>query len=151
MIISQVLTGDIGHKFGGTYTVKTCKKTWEVEGSWMHQVILTDKTGDILADINIIKYLPMKRGSEIRVIVGEVQSADVTKDNAKKIYVDQFEITTQIGEPEPFCEDDSTNIVRGKIACLIVASFAVNNDPEAVEAYSGSETLRYTVDNVMRL
>ncbi len=143
MIISEILKCPVDYKFGGVFTIKTAKKKWEVEGEWVQQAVLTDKTGDILVDVNIVKNIPLQRSQQIRVIVGQIQES--------RVYVDQFKLITQIGEPEPFFADDSANIIRGKIACLIVAQYAVTNTPEAIEAYSGSQDLKDTVKNIINM
>lgn len=114
MTIKQLLDMPIGQKTGGfLLTVKTAKKHWEVpnkdgqtvghkgQGRVLHQqAILTDETGDMIADIKILspehgnQCDTIKVGAIIRVIVCEIQTAydkrgDTPEPN-KKLFIDQF-------------------------------------------------------------
>lgn len=114
MTITQLLQMPIGQKTGGfLLTVKTAKKFWEVpnaegqlvghkgERRTMHQqAILTDDTGEMIADIKILSpehgnlCHTIKVGAIIRIIVCEIQTAydkrgDTPEPN-KKLFIDQF-------------------------------------------------------------
>ena len=96
--------------------------------------MLTDKTGDILADVNVgEKYLPLIRGSLIRIVVAEVQAAVPGRqkvETSKKLYVDQFSIPTctadeYMAEEEAVLEEwkvEAAKTVRSKIKCLLVTA-----------------------------
>ena len=120
MKIEQILIQPIGTRFNpGTLTIKTCKKTWEVDGVWYHQVVLMDDTGEIPADVKIGKYIPLHRGSKIKVIVAEVRDAEYLGKPRKILFVDQFTIpTTSMAEYEQGqdqMDDELRFIVEGKI------------------------------------
>ena len=114
MTIVQLLEMPIGQRTGGfLLTVKTAKKFWEVPnkdgvkvghkgtGRILHQqAILTDETGEIIADIKILSPEhgnlcdAIKVGAIIRVVVCEIQIAydkkgDTPEPN-KKLFIDQF-------------------------------------------------------------
>lgn len=124
MNIEQILNMPVGQKFGGfDVVIKTAKKRWELDGAWMQQIIITDETGDALADVNIKKNIPLRRGSSLYIIVGEVQQGvtEVGSVSQKKIYIDQFTLPSQIGEPA--IEYNMTDkITRSKIKCWLVAA-----------------------------
>jgi len=135
MKIEQILIQPIGQRFNpGTLTIKTCKKTWDVDGVWYHQVKLMDDTGEIPADVKIGKYLPLHRGSRITVIVAEIRDGEYLGKLCKILYVDQFTIpTTSMAEYESNQDqiDDELNlIVQGKIrhglSCAFIQGYAQN-------------------------
>lgn len=123
MDIKQILQMPIGQKLGGfVLAVKTAKKKWQIGDNWVHQVLFVDSTGEILADVNIGKYIPLQRGREYRVVVAEVQAEEKL---GKKLYVDQFAAITQIGEPDnvmDFPAGESERVIKSKIKCWLVAA-----------------------------
>jgi hypothetical protein len=127
MNIKEVLEMPIGQKFGGfDVVIKTCKKKWELKGVWTQQAILFDNTGDILADVNIGKNIPLNRGSVLHITVGEVQQGviEVGDNSIKKIYIDQFVLPATIGEPAEAMEFfyDANQVVRSKVKCWLVSA-----------------------------
>ena len=128
MKISQIMIQPIGQRFNaGTLTIKTCKKTWEVNGIWYHQVIFMDNTGEMPADVKIGKYLPLKRAIEIKVIVAEVREAEYLSKSCKILYVDQYSIVTTTVDEFLEKEDEwftmQQDQIKGKIRHGIVCSF----------------------------
>lgn len=120
--IKQILDMPIGQRLGGfVLTIKTAKKTWQINDVWYHQVLVMDETGEMWADFKIGTYKPLHRGSAYRVIVAEVQHEE---KHGKKLFVDQFAPIVDIGEPsEPFYQGESERVVRSKIKCLLVAAY----------------------------
>jgi len=125
MKIEQILIQPIGQRFNpGTLTIKTCKKTWDVDGVWYHQVVFMDDTGEIPADVKIGKYNPLHRGNKITIIVAEVRDVEYLGKPRKILYIDQYSIPTQsIAEYEQGqdqMDDELKLIVEGKIRHGIV-------------------------------
>ena len=120
MNVKQLLEMPVGEKVGGfDLAIKTAKKKWETKEGWMHQVTLMDKTGEILADVNIGKNIPLIAGRQIHITVCEIQDSEHMNNPCKKLYIDQFTQPTQIGEPPiDFEHGDSTKTIRSKILCL---------------------------------
>ena len=124
MDIKQIQKMPIGYKAGGiTLTVKTVKKTWQLPGkndNWIHQVLLADKSGDILADVNIgKKYNPLRRSQVITIIKFEVRETELRNSAVKIIYVDQFRQETITADEymDNFTEEEEKwdKIARSKI------------------------------------
>lgn len=129
MKVEQILIQPIGQRFNaGTLTVKTCKKTWQVKEVWYHQVIFMDDTGEIPADVKIGKYLPLKRGQDVNVIIGVVREAEYLGKPRKILYVEQYSLPTMMVDEYENRQDDIledyTQVVRSKIKCLITAGYA---------------------------
>jgi len=153
--VKQIKEWPIGYKSGGFFlTVKQVKKFWEVpqpdgklvghkgEGRILvSQAILTDLTGDLLADLKIASpehgnHNPLKVGQAIRVIVCEVQQAYPQKGQdppqGKKLYIDQYEdyIKQELGTESAWGPDDEAfawaearkEEVKGKVRHGIVCS-----------------------------
>lgn len=151
--IQQLRNMPLGSKTGGfVKTVKTAKKKWQVNGKWMHQVLLMDETGEMLADVNIGTYSPLIAGQEIRIVVCEVQAAEIGPfaSDRTKLYVDQFAFTeSPVTEPADTMNftGESPNIIRGKIKTwLAAASLQSGKTPQEVDR-AGIESL---VDWVMQ-
>jgi len=133
MTIDQILKMPIGQKFGGfDLTIKTAKKKWQVNKTWMHQVCLMDETGEMLADVNIGQYIPLHRGTRIHIIVAEVQD----NEKGKKLYIDQFDrLTMTVPEYEAqigSAEDDWDKVNRGKVRhgliCALIRSGQIKEE-----------------------
>lgn len=146
MDIKQVLAMPVGQKFGGfDVVIKTCKKKWqEASGtySWMQQVIISDKSGDALADVNIVKNISLQRGSVLHITVAEIQQGvpEVSKVLFKKIYIDQFVLPTDIGEPPlQYDIDGPAGIVDGKIRHGLTCAYI-----QAGKTPDKSEILKWT-------
>lgn len=122
MTIKELLEKSTGYKFSDLLlTIKTTKKLIQVGPGkiWMHQVVLMDMTGEIWADVAVIKYEPLRRGNEINIVQGEIQDSQHLNKPCKKILVSQFTQPAQIGEPPmDFQYGDSVKTIRSKILCL---------------------------------
>ena len=94
--IKQLLAMPIGQRWGGgTFSIKTFKKTWQDDTIWWSQIILMDGTGEIPADVKVgTKYNPLRgqTGGRIKIIVSEIQEAEYLGKDRKKLVVDQFSI-----------------------------------------------------------
>ncbi len=115
----------IGQKFGGfDVVIKTCKKKWELKGKWVQQIVILAVTCVVLADVNIQISVTLHSGTVLHMTVGIVQEVVET---GKKIYIDQFTLPSDIGEPEQQFTTPlygtTDNIIRGKIRCWLVASY----------------------------
>lgn len=136
MKIIDILKMPIGQKLGGfVLTIKIAKKKWQVGKVWMHQVVLMDETGEMLADVRIGGYLPLIAGNKIRIIVAEIQAVELppkTKfHNRTKLYIDQFEkLTITVPEYEAQMgnvEDDWDKVNRGKVRHGLCCAFIRSN------------------------
>jgi hypothetical protein len=148
--IKQLLAMPLGYKTGGfAKTIKTAKKKWQVNGKWVHQVLLTDETGDMLADVNIGGYVPLIAGQEIRVVVCEIQATETGPfaSGKTKLYVDQF-VRPTVTEPPDVMDfaEESAKIIRGKIKTWLVAGCLQSGTPPKEVDRAGIESL---VDWVM--
>ena len=152
--IEQLKNMPVGTKIGGfTKAIKTSKKKWQVEGQWFHQVQLMDKTGDMLADVNIGTYKPLIGGQEIRIIVAEIQETEDRNKPVLKLYIDQFEQVTQIGEPPDSMSfmGESEKVVRGKIKCWLVAAMLESGDSMVLVSEQIKDPLmKEIIDEIMK-
>ena len=158
--VEQLLKMPVGEKVGGfELTVKTDKKKWQVGQNWIHQVTLTDTTGDILADVNLgPKYAPLQRSSSIRVIIGIIQAAEISNEKIKrtgiKLFVDQYTVPITIGEPPEtmnFSNGEPIKVVRGKIKCWLTAAKVQQNGAtiEEVDGFVHHPLLKEIIDSIM--
>ncbi len=153
MDIAKIQKMPVGEKFGGgfTLTIKTAKKKTQVGEGWIHTVVFLDPTGEMLADVNIGKLKPLTRGQPIKIIVAEIQKAEV----GTKMYVDQFERVGYIGEPPAadfeILQSDSVQVVRSKISCLLLAGKYGGgaSDVQVLET-SKSDIFKEIVDNTIK-
>ncbi len=124
MTVKQLLEMPVGYKTGGfDLTIKTAKKKWQVGKKWMHQIVLMDETGEIWADVNIGKNIPLIARTQIHITFCEIQDSEHHNNPCKKLYVDQFTQPAQIGEPPMNFEyGDSVKTIRSKIKCLATAN-----------------------------
>ena len=133
MTIKELFTIPSYETLGGfTLIVKTVKKKWEIGNDKIQQVVLTDKTGDILADICLRKtqygFDILTRCLEIIVIAAEMQE---TETGERKLYVSQYNIPSR-SEPDyglPTDYPDWDKINRGKVRHGLVCSYIKANKP----------------------
>lgn len=165
--IKQILEWPVGYKSGGfVLTVKTVKKHWEVpqedgclvghkddDRILVKQAVLTDGTGDLLADIKICSpehgnHLHLAVGHLIRVITCEVQTAydgkgkDPTPN--KKLYIDQYEdyVKQPVGRGEqPWGSEDDNALawaearkeeIKGKIRHGLACAYMRTTPPDTL-------------------
>jgi len=148
--VSQIQEFPIGYKFGGGFplTVKTLKKKWEINGGRVQQCVLTDETGDILADVNLRKGTLMRTWI-INIIVAEIQATDT----GKKMYVGQWSVPTMTADDLPimdFASGDQTKTIRSKILCWLTAGKVQSgaSAPEVLE-FVEDPILKKVVDRIM--
>jgi hypothetical protein len=148
--IAEILQLPIGNQFGGIEkTVKTAKKSVQVGKNWVQSVVLTDSTGDILADINCgNKYLPIVKGSLIRIIVTTVQSAE----SGKKLYVSEWTQPSQTADEHYSLEEEiEAGIIRSKIKCLLVsAKVRTGVDMEQLKQFASDPSLKEIIDEIVK-
>ena len=133
--IKQLLAMPIGQGTGGyDLSIKTFKKTWEVDGIWWSQCILMDGTGEIPADVKVgTSYNPLRgRVSErIHIIVAEIQEAEYLGKNRPKLVVDQFSIPSiTVAEYDQTTEDWHRlheEEIKGKIRHGIICAMISRN------------------------
>ncbi len=152
--IKELLEKPAGYKFSGlTLTIKTAKKLFQfgIGRIWMHEVVLVDMTGEIWADVAVVKHIPLRRGNEINIIQGEIQDSEHLNKPCTKILVSQFTQPAQIGEPPMNFEyGDSVKTIRSKILCLLTAAKIESGADEGtiLNFLYGSKT-RQIVDKIM--
>ena len=128
MKIEQISLQPTGTRLNpGKFTIKTAKKTWQVDEVWWHQVILIDSAGNEMpADVKIGKYNPLHSGWEINIIVAEVKDAEYLGKDRKKLVVDQYSIpTTPIEEYESKqieLDRETKMVIESKIRCWLVSA-----------------------------
>lgn len=154
--IAELKNGKVGEKIGGgfEFTIKTCKKTWQVGKKWIHQVVLMDTTGEMLADVNLgEKYNPLTRGEAIKIIVSEIQDSE----KGNKLYIDQWVCPSTGSEPplspyeQMLAGIQSPKEIRGKILCWLVASkIQTGVDLDEVKAFLEDTKLKDVVDLIMK-
>ena len=132
MKIEQLLLQPHGQGIGGMIlTVKTCKKSWEVDKVWYHQVLFMDETGEMPADVKIGTYSPLKRQDRVGIIVAEVRDAEYLGKPRKILVVDQYKVQYQTSE-EYYAEADKAYAVemaevRGKIRHGLCCAFVTGH------------------------
>ena len=147
----------VGQKLGGfDLTIKTAKKKWQIiyppkdaiDNFWMQQALLTDETGDILADVKLKGNIPLQRTQQLHVTVAEIQQGET----GVKLYVDQYEIPT-LTEP-PFVPDftEADKIVRSKIKCWLVAGMFQSGqyNMEGILVDIESPTFAQIIDSIIK-
>ena len=105
--IADIKSYPVGYRFGGLFnffTIKTTKKLRKQDKGWIHQVVLQDRTGEILADIKVDKRNPLIRTTEIYVLIGEKK-----KD---LLYVERFRYDVHNEPPENDYEMYQENLRR---------------------------------------
>ncbi len=119
MTIKEILELPINTSVYGDFTVKKSKKNWETSpGDYLHQVLLADKTGEILADFHTITYNPLVNGQHLALVEAIIQTGEYTN----KLYVETWRPTEDsISEP-PTEYHGEAHIVRSKIKCLLTAA-----------------------------
>ena len=122
MTIEEILKQGVNKNVYGTFTVKTAKKLWEDSDGWIHQVCLTDSTGDMLADFHVITYSPIQRGIQVELILAMTQHSG---DKDVRLYVEEWKQSGEpISEPPEIYMGD-TKVVKSKIMCRHSEAFIV--------------------------
>jgi hypothetical protein len=112
MTIAELLAMPIGGELrargaGFMLIVKTVKKNWETpDKKKIQQVVLTDSTGDILADIDLAKtgygFDHINRGIQLRIISGQIQQAE----SGKKLFITEYALPMGMTEPDYGIDQD---------------------------------------------
>jgi hypothetical protein len=106
MNIAELLTKPVGFEYkdgaGFAVTVKTVKKSWpDALGDKIQQFLLTDATGEAIADVMLLKtdYGPdhINRGSQLRITAFVLQPTA----GGARCFVTEYEQPVSIGEPPP--------------------------------------------------
>lgn len=144
-----------------TFAIKTFKKIWQDpnDNTWTQQVLLTDKTGDILADVYIgEKYNPLRgRVVNLNIVSAEVQVTDDRNVIVKKLYVDEFFIPTYKGDDEYDKWGDDLRArtereIRGKIATWLAAGKAGSNiSAKELLAFVQDPDFKAVINEIMNL
>lgn len=162
--VKQILAAPVGERFGGIeLTIKTTKKMLQIGKRWLHSVVLTDNTGDILADVNMRQRNPLVRGESIRIIVAEIQALvpDNSKVSAsgKKLYIDQYRVPTSTADEMLATEEEELALwekerertIRSKIKCLLVSSKVRTGAtmPE-IKGFANNPALADVIDEIVK-
>ena len=109
MNIKDIIKLDVNKTVQGTFTVKTAKKIWKDSDGYVHQVLLSDDTGDMLADCFVGDFTKIQRGTQIDLLEAMTQHGE----NGIRLYVQMWEYS---GEPisEPPELEIYDKVVRGK-------------------------------------
>ncbi len=116
MTIDEILQLPTNADVGGVFTVKTSKKIWKESDGHMQQVLLCDKTGEMLADVHIIDYQPIQRGVQIELIQAITQHGE----NGIRLYVEEMKYAG-----EPISEPPLQGEIPSKIKCRHSEAFMV--------------------------
>ncbi len=122
MTVKELLAMEIGAKTGGGFplTVTTVKKRWQLGDKWIHQLTLTDITGDILANVLCDNNIAFQRTAELHIVVCEIQAAVDT--GIKKMFVHEWR-QESIAEPPVWECKEPESVVRSKIRCKLVCAY----------------------------
>ena len=153
--IKQLLAMPINQRWGGDeFTIKIAgKKLQDANNEWTQHIVLSDKTGEIDADVFIRRNVPLVKGGRIHIIISEIQSA--TNKIGKKLYVDQFTQPTQTVDEFQSKQDEMDKevklIVRSKIKCWQVAGYLSQQGvtPHDAKVFAKSEVLDEIVDAII--
>ena len=143
MNIKDIIKLDVNKAVQGTFTVKTAKKTWEDDEGWMHQVMLSDKTGEMLADVHTIVYQPVQRGQQINIIQAMTQPSP----EGIRLYIEEFAYTKTCTESPLWGE---AKIVHGKIKTHVGCAYLVNNSSSNTLTFLKSEICEEIIMEIMK-
>lgn len=157
MTIQQLKEMPIGSKTGSFYlTIKTAKKKWQDKnGDWICQVLLADKTGEMLADVCIGENIPLQRTQALWVVVCEVQEAEPDQTKAsrigKKLLVSEFRLDEITEPPEMgMLLGEGEKVIRGKVLCwMTAAKIQTGATAEEVKAFITEPAFKEIVDIIM--
>lgn len=156
LTIAELLQSDVGLQVENvSFAIKTKKKKWaDPDGTWTQQVLLTDKTGDMLADVFIEKNIPLVC-REIHIISAEVQYSDERNVPVKKLYIDQFSVPTQTaddyGKGISDFRANTEREIKGKIATWLAAGKAPNVTAKELLAFVRDPDFKAVINEIMNL
>ncbi len=151
MNIAEILTLPTNANVTGVFTVKTAKKLWEDSEGWMHQVLLTDSTGEMLADFHVGAYSPIQRGVQLELFEAMTQHGE----KGIRLYV---EIWGQLGEPISEPPEDSylsgfrmaQREIKNKIRCRYGEVYLLKYDKEGVLDFLKSKLMDDIVEELTK-
>ena len=156
MTIQEILKLDTNKDVRGTFTVKTAKKIWEDSEGYIHQVLLSDSTGDMLADCFVGSFTKIQRGSQIDLIEAMTQHGE----NGIRLYVQMWEYAGEpVSEPPDhriLSNYNGDRAVQGKIKTHLVAAFimkygtAKNENGKDADDFADSDFCNSIVSKLMK-
>lgn len=175
--IKNILEWPVGYKSGGfNLVVKTPKKTiTDAQGQMFHNVCLFDDTGEILADVKLIKnpipegwegkaghYNPLIKRQVINIIVCEIQLSESDTHlkigtHGKKLLVHEYKITNPEFSDEDYkyssemweWDENQKRVIRGKCRYGISCAF-IRNSNERLKLHPGlKKIINEWVDYIM--
>jgi hypothetical protein len=154
LTISDLLKMPVGAKIqargaGLEFAIKTTKKHWVLpDGQRIQQFLLTDATGDILADVksqkNTYGFDDFAGRMKIAVIVGEIQATTknvLTDVQPTKLFVGEYATYPANNEPDygidhdyaAFSEKEIKGKIRHGLCCAFIQSGKPVNKPLVLE------------------
>lgn len=160
--IKELKEKPIGFQMAGLrFIVKHIKSHKKQEdGSHLQQVVLMDKTGDMLADVCMEKWIPLKNSDKIEYAICEIR-ANYTRQGDKLLYISQFKLVTMVGDPGEMSADfvswkaEKEKEIRGKIKTLammhrIDPTKSLDDCLDDLVAFTTDARFDKIVDNVMK-
>ncbi len=144
MTIAEILELPVNSSVYGDFTVKKSKKSWEDSpGDYLHQVLLADKTGEILADFHTVTYNPLVNGQRLTLVAAMVQ----TGEYANKLYVETWRSTEEPTTEPPL--QGEAKIVRSKIKCHLAASYMNYCGTDKLMLFLRSKECKEIIEEIM--
>ncbi len=146
MKISDILKLETNKAVQGTFTVKTAKKIWQDSDGYVHQVLLTDPTGDMLADCFVGDFNKINRGMQIDLIQAMTQHGEA----GIRLYVQEWKYSGEaISEPpEQMSHDD--RVVRSKIKCRLAEAYLIHYGEESITVFLKSKDCEEIITEIMK-
>ena len=146
--IKSILAMPLGQGTGGyELTVKTVKKYTPVKTEHYQEVILTDGSDEILANLKLPRRITIFRNMLIRVIVGRRTETDKSNRMVPSLYVEEWANASPVmSEPDMSTEAEEWYAARQKgiegkcrygIVCAMISgqSADLQHMPEATELW----------------
>lgn len=149
MTIAEILKLPVNKPVLGIFAVKTCKKKWEDTDGWMHQVVLSDSTGDILADVHIVENRPIQRGSQLILLEAMTQQGV----GGLRLYIEKFEQET-ITEPAEGSYSASFQAlqkeVKSKVKCRYGEAYLGKYGKEGLLDFLRGDLIKEIIEEVLK-
>lgn len=149
MKIVEILKLPVNRSVSGVFAVKTCKKKWEDTDGWVHQVVLSDSTGDILADVHIVENRPIQRGTQLILLEAMTQQGV----GGLRLYIEKFkqETTTEPLEGSYLASFQSLQReVKSKVKCRYGEAYLVKYGKEGLLDFLESDLMKEIIDEVLK-
>jgi hypothetical protein len=111
MNIAEMHKLEMNALVNGAFTVKTAGKSIKESDGYVQKVVLTDKTGDIQADVFTGRYNPIQRGQKITIEKGMTQPTT----EGLKLYVDDWAYPDTPSEPPRYGthrDEDGWDVIK---------------------------------------